>query len=248
VLVQVFAHLPPDAEMARALATEWDAVAKRRAVKGLELPVPRGSTLTFHLDMPGAEVDDPVQALRWDGRAQAVQFGVTLPEVAESSVLIATVNVNLGSVPVGHVKFKLEVGADSDMPEEPVGDDARRYTSAFISYASSDRDHVLRAAQMLRAVGIRCFQDVLDLGPGERWERKLYASIREGDLFLLFWSNAAHDSEWVRKEARYALECKASELDPPEIKPIILERPPVPPWPELAHLHFDDPLAYFMSS
>jgi hypothetical protein len=248
LLVQVFAHLPVDAEIARALATEWDTAAKRRAVKSLELSIARGSRLGFQLEMPEAEVDEPVQSLRWDGRAQAVQFGVFLPATLDSSVLIGTVSASLNSVPIGHVKFKLALDADRAVSEEAVGDDARRYRSAFISYASQDRNEVLRSAQGLRAAGVRCFQDVLDLEPGERWERKLYLKIREGDLFVLFWSSAARDSEWVRKEAQYALDCKTSELDPPEIKPIIVADPPVPkPWPELAHLHFNDPAIYFMS-
>jgi hypothetical protein len=249
LMVQVFAHLPVDAEIARALATEWDAAAKRRAVKSLELSIARGSRLGFQLEMPGADVDEPAQSLRWDGRAQAVQFGVFLPATLDSSVLIGTVRVSLNSVPIGHVKFKLALDAHPDVLEEAVGDDARNYRSAFISYASQDRNDVLRAAQGLRAAGVRCFQDVLDLEPGERWERKLYLSIREGDLFVLFWSSAARDSEWVRKETQYALDCKTSEFDPPEITPIILGRPPVPkPWPELAHLHFNDPAVYFMST
>jgi TIR domain len=248
LLVQVFVHLPVDAEIARALATEWDTAAKRRAVKSLEVSIARGSRLGFQLEMPGAEVDEPVQSLRWDGRAQAVQFGVFLPATLDSSVLIGTVSASLNSVPIGHVKFKLALDADRAVSEEAVGDDARRYRSAFISYASQDRNEVLRSAQGLRAAGVRCFQDVLDLEPGERWERKLYLKIREGDLFVLFWSSAARDSEWVRKEAQYALDCKTSDLDPPEIKPIIVADPPVPkPWPELAHLHFNDPAIYLMS-
>jgi TIR domain len=247
LLVQVFAHLPPDAEIARALATEFDAAAKRRAVKSLELSIPRGSILGFELDMPGATVDRAVETLRWDGRAQSVQFRVSLPSGIEAPVLIGTVTVSLASVPVGHVKFKVEVGDDPAAPAETVGADARRYRSAFISYASKDRNEALRGAQMLRAVEIECFQDVLDLEPGERWEQQLYSRIADDDLFILFWSKAAHDSEWVRKEALYALDCHQSELDPPAIKPIILERPPISPWPELAHLHFNDRAVYFMT-
>ena len=40
------------------------------------------------------------------------------------------------------------------------------------------------------------FQDVLDLEPGERWERALYRHIDESDLFLLFWSSNAKQSVW----------------------------------------------------
>jgi hypothetical protein len=88
---------------------------------------------------------------------------------------------------------------------------------------------------------------VRDIEPGELWERRVYAEIERRDLFLLFWSSAARESQWVRKEAAHAVACR-TRVDPnrPEIKPIILERPPSEPWPELAHLHFADPLMYFV--
>ena len=52
----------------------------------------------------------------------------------------------------------------------------------------------------------------------------------------------------MRHEAEYALRLKESDLDPPEIKPVILERPPPLPWPELASIHFDDRVVYLMET
>ncbi|HWT48970.1 MAG TPA: TIR domain-containing protein, partial [Mycobacterium sp.] len=68
------------------------------------------------------------------------------------------------------------------------------------------------------------------------------------DLFLLFWSSAAKKSRWVLKEVNYALERhRGNELALPEILPVIIEGPPpVPPPPELAYLHFNDRMIYFM--
>jgi hypothetical protein len=40
--------------------------------------------------------------------------------------------------------------------------------------------------QMLAIQGIKFFQDVIHLGPGERWAQALYRHIDECDLFLLF--------------------------------------------------------------
>jgi hypothetical protein len=53
----------------------------------------------------------------------------------------------------------------------------------------------------------------------------------------------------VRQEVRYALHRHGGdELAPPEIKPVIIEGPPVAePWEELAHLHFNDRILYFMN-
>jgi hypothetical protein len=50
------------------------------------------------------------------------------------------------------------------------------------------------------------------------------------------------------EEVRYALGRKGGdEFAPPEVIPVIIEGPPVPnPPDELAHLHFNDYLIYFM--
>ena len=79
-------------------------------------------------------------------------------------------------------------------------------------------------------------------------EGKLYRHIDRSDLFLLFWSTNAKESKWVLEEARYAIKRKGdNEFAPPEIFPVIIEGPPVPEPPkELAHLHFNDYLIYFM--
>ena len=57
------------------------------------------------------------------------------------------------------------------------------------------------------------------------------------------------DKSMLSKATIYApidgvvLDRKVSELDPPEILPVVLEVPPYPPWPELAEGHFDDAIA-----
>jgi hypothetical protein len=102
---------------------------------------------------------------------------------------------------------------------------------------------------MLARCRIDFFQDLLTLDPGERWQRALYKMIDRSDVVFLFWSRAARDSEWVRKEIQYALDRKAgNEVAAPEIVPIIIEGPPpVPAPPELAALHFNDPFLYFIA-
>jgi hypothetical protein len=102
--------------------------------------------------------------------------------------------------------------------------------------------------QGLAAARVRIFQDILDLEPGERWERSLYRHIDEADALVLFWSSAAKRSKWVRKEVDYAISRRqGDDFAPPDIRPVIIEGPPVPrPWRELAYLHFNDLKIYLM--
>jgi hypothetical protein len=250
ILVQVFAHLPEEADDARAIAEELDVGARRRAFRSLNAPVPVGSRLDFELRMPGLEIDDHVASLTWQGRTEAVQFGVSVPAAAPVGNVIGTVSISREGIPLGHVKFTLEIDAvAAGRAAEPQGIEARRYRFAFVSYASRDRDEVLRRVQMLSVAGVEYFQDVLDLEPGQVWSTKLEEAILKADVFLLFWSSRAKDSAWVRKEVDFALARKAGDdLSPPEIRPVIIEGPPViPPWDDLAHLHFNDRVLYFMS-
>ena len=88
----------------------------------------------------------------------------------------------------------------------------------------------------LQAAHIEFFQDFLSIEPGERWERQLYKEIDVCDLFLLFWSSSAVQSQWVLREAELAVARQnASPDEEPDITPIILEGPPVPqPIPAIA--------------
>jgi hypothetical protein len=249
ILVQVFAHMPKEADDARAIATELDVGAVRRGFRSLDASVPLGARLDFELRMAGLEIDDPVASLTWHGRTEAVQFGVHIPSGAPVGTVIGTVSIGRDGAPLGHVKFTLAIEADGvGSAAEPQGLEARRYRFAFVSYATQDRDEVLRRVQMLPLTGVHYFQDVLDLQPGEVWSSRLEQAIREADVFLLFWSSRAKESTWVRKEVDFALACQAGdEQSPPEIRPVIIEGPPViAPWDDLAHLHFNDRVLYFM--
>jgi TIR domain-containing protein len=255
-LIQVFAHISGRAREAMRRAREFDADSARRAIKTLESSVSRGTRIAFCLTMPGLRVDDPMQSMVWWGTTESVQFGVSVPERCRPGGVMGTITISQDSIPIGHIKFILTVAASLPAGQarpspssSAVGEAAKRYEMAFVSYASADRTKVLERVQLLPMLGIRTFRDVLDLAPGERWEQSLYRHIDESDIVLLFWSNAAKRSKWVRKEVQYALDRKhGDEYAPPEIGPVIIEGPPVPPpWKELAHLHFNDPTTYFMN-
>jgi len=245
IFVQVYAHLQEQVEGVIRLASEFDSEGKRRAVKSLEEVVARGTKLSFELIVPEMQVTDPIQSIVWRGKPDAAQFAVEVPGDCPLGACIASVIISAHSVPIGHIKFKLQItepGFEA-LSNEAVGEEAKRYNLAFISYASADRSKVLARVQMLDLVGIRYFQDVLNLRPGDTWTKEIYRNIDSCDLFLLFWSKAARDSEWVMKEIRYA----RKRQPPPEIRPIILEGPPVITPPEdLNDLHFNDRFVYFI--
>jgi hypothetical protein len=250
-LVQAFVHRSQQSKKVKALATEFDPDSSMRGFKSLGMEIERGTKLTLHLAAPGLEVDEPVQDVVWRGSPEAVQFGVTVPRSHSGGNIISTLSASLNGIPLGHIKFKVTIksaiGATDFSELKPSGISARHYRKAFISYASIDRNEVLKRVQMLSGLGITFFQDVLDLEPGTRWENEIQKHIDDCDLFLLFWSKASRQSTEVMKEIEYALQRKHDDSDPPEIMPIPIEGPPpVPPPESLKHLHFNDYFLYFM--
>lgn len=248
--LQAFLHKESQAATAQTNALEFDEKAVRRGIRSLGCDIPIGSRVMFELSLPGILLEKPVEELIWQGQAESVQFAAQVPEGALPQVIVGTLLISRDTIPLGHIKFKLTISPSRvPKPAQPIGEDARHYTSAFISYASEDRAKVLPRVQMLKATGINCFQDVLSLDPGARWERELYHHIETCDLFLLFWSNAAKKSEWVKKETMYALHRKTEDdFSPPEIRPVLIEGPPIPePWGELQHLHFNDAIMYLVA-
>jgi hypothetical protein len=254
-LVQVFVHLPEQAASLDEVAKEADEDAKRRISSKLQKKIKRGTVLTFHLLMPGLDVDAPIQSCVWSGEPAWVQFGVTVPEDCKPRNIIGTVTVSEASVPIGHLKFKFKITGEgggeagaSSRELVPAGN-MIRYQQAFISYASKDRPEVLKRVQMLNLAKIKFFQDLLSLEAGDPWEKLLYDHIDKSDVFFLFWSKAASESEWVKKEVEYAIKHKAGhEESGPEIIPVIIEGPPpAKPPAELSFLHFNDKLIYFIN-
>jgi hypothetical protein len=252
-LVQVFIHLAEQAAALEAIAKEADEDARRRISTKFQKKITRGTELTFHLQMPDLTVDQPIQTCAWNGEPAWVQFGVNVPEECEPTNLIGTITVSEESVPIGHLRFKFRITGDE--PSEAVAADSvlagnlKRYQQAFISYASKDRSEVLKRVQVLNLFKIKYFQDLLTLEPGDEWEKMLYDYIDKSDVFLLFWSKAASESAWVKKEVEYAIKRRANKDEPdPEIIPVIIEGPPAAAPPaELSSIHFNDRLIYLIN-
>jgi hypothetical protein len=244
-LVQAYLYPPAKADLARAQAREADAGAERRGVLSLPLDLPRGTRVDLRLEMPGLRIDEPDTILVWRGDVAAAQFEVAVPNDVALGTVIGRIRLSIAGVPCGTLRFQVVVAAavtNASARAAEVG--VWRYRRAFVSYSSKDRAEVLRRVQAFRIAGLSVFQDVLDLEPGDRWERGLYRELDECDVVLLFWSRAAAESPWVAKEIDYALARKQGQDDrPPDIQPVPIEGPPIPPPPEkLRHLHFNDAL------
>lgn len=176
------------------------------------------------------------ETLRWNGRYAAVDLDLLLPADFDKNQLRLHCRVYDEDAAVTDLKVILQVNApqSQNLPCEKCV-----FRSAFISYASEDREQVANRIQgiELAAPHLDLFFDVKDLNRGEHWEPRLYQEIEKRDLFYLFWSKNAAASPWVAKELQHAITHKG--LD--RIEPVPLEPPEECPPPEqLRDRHFND--------
>jgi hypothetical protein len=248
ILIQVFLHLANQAERATFLATTMDSSAKLKGTKSLDLPLKRGAQVEIAFSANGLVVDEPVQSVVWRGEPTFCQFRATIPKGTNGDSFLPVVRVSIDGKLIGRIAFSLSSDDTASQPtSEPLGDHAGPYRYAFVSYASKDREEVLKRVQMLEVLKTKFFQDILSLEPGDRWEKKLYENIDRCDLFLLFWSQAAKDSQWVLKEAEYALAHQQKNPgSEPDLVPVVLEQNVLPP-PNLSAFHFNDRISYLIS-
>ena len=248
-IVAAFAHLPEQKEEVAEMARMIDDEIVKRAEKFLPLKVEQGNKIGFLLRVDGCSVDDPYQEFAWFGRTDSVEFGVEVPKDFAKRAAVAKIDISVNSIPVGNIKFRIKLDHIENINYSQQADTrAEKYKRAFISYASPDRAEVLRRTQMLSATGVTFFQDIMNIKPGEQWEQKLFEEIDNCDVFYLFWSKSASDSQWVKQEWEYALKIRGQK-SLPEIIPVPIEGPPcIDPPDQLRHLHFNDGFLFFLSN
>jgi uncharacterized protein YjbI with pentapeptide repeats len=249
IRVQIFMHLDSDLEHVVKQAMTHDARAIHSGQHTLKYPVARGDRIDIQLDSDGLEIIGDLQKWTiWRGRPSAETFIVRLPEDGNGREFLPKVILFVRGAPAGEVVFEISCTVRSDeIVSELRGQSSRPYRRIFFSYSSKDRPKVALVARSYSIIEQEFFQDILNLDPGERWEQKLYKKIDEADLFMLFWSESARASEWVRKEVEYAL-LKEKDQGRPTFMPFPLEGPPPPdPWPVIKDRHMGDPLYYQMA-
>jgi hypothetical protein len=206
VLVQVIFHTLDREAEARSRAAKVDEAAMALASIPLTIQVLPNDLIKATLECDGTIISEAIQTTNWNGRLVCLYFSMRLPDVTAETKLRPVLRVFVNGIPAGKVVFKLIVAPN--VPNYPFSfahDTVHAFRRPFLSYASEDRVHVLKAAQLMGALKMKFFQDVLTLSPGDRWERRLYSEIDDCDVFLLFWSQAASASKWVVMEAEYAL-------------------------------------------
>ncbi|KQP13696.1 toll/interleukin-1 receptor domain-containing protein [Pseudorhodoferax sp. Leaf267] len=230
-----------EADEAQALARLGNT-AGQQVESGLGgLPVAVGAELDIAVSGANLQVEGAprcVQRLVWRGGVQRLDFEVEPTAGFDGGML--RLDVLLDGLVLARIRLTLACATDTSTPaaDDQHSSGHRLARKAFASYASADRQRVLdRVASVRLASALQIFLDCHDLFPGQAWQPRLAQEIDGCDAFLLFWSDAAAASTWVRWEWERALHKHG--LAHLQFHP--LDNGVTPP-PELAELHADDPL------
>jgi len=96
-------------------------------------------------------------------------------------------------------------------------------TRVFVSYSRRDQSIVTPIVHIIRAVGLRVFQDIDSTPYGKRWRPVIEKSVKTASVVLVFWSEHAKESSEVRKEWELAVEAGK------DIVPTLLDDTPMDP-------------------
>ena len=206
------------------------------------LSVREDATVRVVLSSDAIQVEDGEQEQIWLGGFLSFSFDVFVPSGYRRNTIPFTASIYVNGIVATRLKFVMRCTGERGQRPEIVRHDIQ---SAFVSYASADRDRVVALIQGMRAArpDLEIFFDVQSLRAGEDWKHTIMREVESRDVLYLCWSRSARASKYVELEWRHALETKGIDY----IEPVPIEPPTVcPPPEELRAKHFNDMLLYLL--
>ncbi|HYO13526.1 MAG TPA: toll/interleukin-1 receptor domain-containing protein, partial [Thermoanaerobaculia bacterium] len=206
--------------------------------------VPHEAEITFVPFLPGFRFNPPQATFLFLEPIQKEEFRMQAPPDLDGQTVRGRLSVYWGHILLAEMNLRIRVDsrartlspADAGTEREAI----RPYRDVFASYSHQDTPIVLEFERYLRALGDRYLIDRDTLRAGQVWDDRLQGMIREADVFQLFWSRNAMQSDFVEKEWRYALALGRGSF----VRPVYWEDP-LPSLPEkglppeeLRRLHF----------
>ena len=241
-VLSVIMYEPSHRQIVENLIREMadEAQEKRSGVHS----VADGAEIRVMLTSPDIELVDSEEIRVWNGGYQDFSFAVLLPEDYKKRQILFQAAVYIDGILATRLKFIVKTRS---FLEQKIRINREDVLSAFLSYASEDRERVATILQGMKKArpDMDVFFDVENLRSGADWETALKQEIDSRDVLYLCWSRNAKKSPWVDREWRYAAAQKGAEC----IEPIPIEPPELcPPPEELNGKYFNDKLLYYASS
>ena len=212
--------------------------------KSSPVQVASKSRVRIVIHSPDIDIEDNEDEQEWIGEYLKYSFAVRLPELYSKQQVLFIATVYIEDVISTRLRFIVKCRSLLRQKTKITREDI---LSAFVSYASQDRNRVAMIIQGMKKVrpDMDIFFDVENLRSGQDWEERLYDEISKRDILYLCWSHFAQESKWVDAEWRYAFTSKGID----SIEPVPIEPPDrCPPPEELKKKHFNDKLLYIIDA
>ena len=92
------------------------------------------------------------------------------------------------------------------------GDESRDARQVFVSYATADRKEALSVCKAVERRGTKCWISCRDVKPGENYQEAIVRAIRDARAMVLVFSEAANNSDEIKKELSLASKYKLPVL------------------------------------
>jgi hypothetical protein len=232
----VFAHrseleLDPDTAVQPAARVQLEAErllgsvirAYSTTAEDSAVPVLRDTQLTFVPVVKGVEFNPPQVMIDWLEDVHQARFQMRAGGELDGATARGTLAVYSGPLLLAEMALVMPVGiaAAEQAEKSGVRETARPYRKVFASYSHRDARIVEQMEAYARAFGDEYLRDVTTLRSGERWDARLLELIEEADVFQLFWSWNALESDFVRREWMHALSLRRSRF----VRPVYWEDP-----------------------
>ena len=206
----------------------------------------QGTSVSVSIRATGLELDDPVQTFSWNGSWHLLRFDALVSPDVESRRLVLKLDVAVEGIQILSSRPELQITTQDAAPATGMRTiEMSTPNTAFASYSSRDQAEVLsRVRSVVISTGMDVFVDRASILPARKWKRVIKDEIANREIFWLFWSRNAMDSEEVDWEWRRALRTKAIDC----IQPHPLEPPDLAPPPEeLRELQFGGMFESYLS-
>lgn len=204
-----------------------------------------GTRVAVRLSATGAKVEPEVRHFSWDGEREILRFDVTVEPGFAARQLVLRFDLFVEGLQIASLRPEVALTV------APGAGGARELEvtapkSAFASYSSKDEKEVLARIRSVQiSTGMDVFVDRMSLVPGQQWHQELEKEIARRDVFWLFWSRHAMESEYVAWEWQTALHKKTlAGILPHPLEPANLAPPP----PELSALQFGGAYEAYLAS
>lgn len=239
-IVRVVIHRPDDlANILRAARTFDPSTATAPAAMKIG-DVAFGSSVGVSLTARGAAGDGTIQRRTWTG--ESVDMSFVLDTDSDAKHVTIDARVFIDDAQIGKISFLRPITPKVSALESLRCERMRYCRRVFLSYSSRDREVVSVIAASYQRAGVQLFWDRASLKSGEEWSPLLRREIDNSDLYHLCWSKSAATSQWVEKEAQYALTRRRQTNGKcPDVTVQMLDGPPWAPHPPaLDSINFDD--------